>query len=55
MVLLTYLYIQPYPTVNFLKQLGIYEQFLTGITRVKFTGTIPQKIFNLAYIMLIEI
>lgn len=55
MVLLTYLYIQPYPTANFLKQLGIYEQFLTGITRVTFAGAIPRKIFNLAYIMLLEI
>ncbi len=55
MVLLTYLYVQPYPATNFLKQSNIYERFLSGITQVTFAGTIPRKIFNLAYIMLLEI
>lgn len=55
MVLLTYLYVQPYPTTNFLKKNNIYEQFLAEVTKVTFAGAIPRKIFNLAYIMLLEI
>ena len=35
-VLLTYLYMQPYPTVNFLKKYNIYEPFLSEIIKIKF-------------------
>lgn len=53
LVLLTHLYVQPYHTVNFLKKCAIYDQFLDGITRVRFTGSVPRKVYNLAYIMLL--
>jgi hypothetical protein len=55
MVLLTYLYMQPYLAVNFLKKHALYESFLGWATKITFNGALPRKIFNLAYIMLLEI
>lgn len=55
MVLLTYLYMQPSLAVSFLKKYNIYEHFLSGVTKITFSSGLPRKVFNLAYIMLLEI